>query len=393
MDPSDAQLIDQYAQGSSDALARLIRRHVDLVYAAAVRLTRDPGLADDVTQSVFILLSKKAGSLRSHVTIAGWLIVTTRQVARAAVRGRQRRHWHERHGAKSEIAQMNSDASAFNELSRVLDDALAKLRAADRDAIVLRYLQALSLADVGRSLGVTEEAARKRVSRGVQQLKQLFARDGVSIDSVSLAIFAAAPAPQAVVDAAVALKPSAKAISLSKGTMRMLAIQRAVVLSLIMVLVGAAAITVVAQANKAAPATPPAQVVQAPASAEAKINIKTLALQLSVSDVEENLAFFDKIGFTMVWNDKRNAAGQLLGASVRCGNVSIRLIRVDHPLHYSKDACAYFYVDAGPAVLRLLRNHITARNVDAGAIGFAGQLRQFDVVTPDGFTLGFYSQP
>jgi RNA polymerase sigma factor (sigma-70 family) len=379
MDPSDAQLIDQYAQGSSDALARLIRRHVDLVYAAAVRLTRDPGLADDVTQSVFILLSKKAGSLRSQVT--------------TAVRGRQRRHWHERHGAKSEIAQMNSDASAFNELSRVLDDALAKLRAADRDAIVLRYLQALSLADVGRSLGVTEEAARKRVSRGVQQLKQLFARDGVSIDSVSLAIFAAAPAPQAVVDAAVALKPSAKAISLSKGTMRMLAIQRAVVLSLIMVLVGAAAITVVAQANKAAPATPPAQVVQAPASAEAKINIKTLALQLSVSDVEENLAFFDKIGFTMVWNDKRNAAGQLLGASVRCGNVSIRLIRVDHPLHYSKDACAYFYVDAGPAVLRLLRNHITARNVDAGAIGFAGQLRQFDVVTPDGFTLGFYSQP
>jgi RNA polymerase sigma factor (sigma-70 family) len=84
-------LIDDYCRGAEAAFAMLVRRHVDLVYAAALRHTRDPGLADDVTQAVFIVLTKKVRRLRRHSTLAGWLILVTRYVARAAIRARTRR--------------------------------------------------------------------------------------------------------------------------------------------------------------------------------------------------------------------------------------------------------------------------------------------------------------
>src|SRR5580658_918039 len=108
MDRTDAELIDGYCSGLQDALATLIRRHVDLVYAAALRRTGDPGLADDVTQAVFIVLAKKARSLRSRATVAGWLILVTRHVARSAVRARTRRHRHEHAAARPEAVPMNN---------------------------------------------------------------------------------------------------------------------------------------------------------------------------------------------------------------------------------------------------------------------------------------------
>jgi RNA polymerase sigma factor (sigma-70 family) len=82
MDRTDGELINAYGRGSQAALNELIRRHVDLVYAVALQRTNDSSLADDVTQAVFIVLIKKVRSLRSCATIAGWLILVTRNVAR-----------------------------------------------------------------------------------------------------------------------------------------------------------------------------------------------------------------------------------------------------------------------------------------------------------------------
>src|ERR1700744_6162670 len=102
MDRSDGQLIEAHCRGDQAALETLVRRHVDLVYSAALRGTGDASIADDVTQAVFLVLLKKVKRLRRHATVAGWLVLVTRYVAKAANRSRTRRTHHERVAARAE---------------------------------------------------------------------------------------------------------------------------------------------------------------------------------------------------------------------------------------------------------------------------------------------------
>src|SRR6266550_8781650 len=92
---TDLQLIREYQRGAHDAFAQLVHRYIDLVYSAAVRQVRDPGLAEDVTQAVFLILSKKAHTFRDDVVVAAWLLKTTYFAARDALRMRRRRQIHE----------------------------------------------------------------------------------------------------------------------------------------------------------------------------------------------------------------------------------------------------------------------------------------------------------
>jgi RNA polymerase sigma factor (sigma-70 family) len=401
MDRTDGELINAYCRGSQAALTELIRRHVDLVYAVAIQRTGDPSLADDVTQAVFIVLVKKVRSLRSCATIAGWLILVTRNVARAATRAQMRRRFHERAAAKRELRPMENHSIEKSELAFGLDDALARLGATDRDAVVLRYLQSCSLADVGSRLGISEEAARKRVARGVSRLRELFSRRGIPSGtlglSVAISALAALRAPAATVQAAIAppqLSPSHSVVSLSKGMIRMLAIKKLTTVSA-MILLGLASIagvTALAQSNSfpRAPAAP------APASADAMapdLQITAVALQMPVTDVNANVAFFEKIGFRLRSAAKPDAANILSWASMQSGPVRIRLVRVAVPVHPDNNLIAYFWIDGGRATLTTLHDDIGSRGIPVGNITRSGEtLLQLDITTPDGYTVGFFSQ-
>src|ERR1039457_7224284 len=74
MTNDDMRLVREYAARQSEsAFATLVSRHTNLVYSAALRQTRDPQLAEEVTQVVFILLARKAASLGAKIFLAGLL--------------------------------------------------------------------------------------------------------------------------------------------------------------------------------------------------------------------------------------------------------------------------------------------------------------------------------
>ena len=86
-DANDMELVREYARHNSEsAFAELVRRHINLVYSVALRFTGNTGDAEDVTQAVFIILARKAGSLRDGTVLTGWLYETTRLTAAGFLR-------------------------------------------------------------------------------------------------------------------------------------------------------------------------------------------------------------------------------------------------------------------------------------------------------------------
>jgi RNA polymerase sigma factor (sigma-70 family) len=182
----DWQLLQDYAKRGSEAAFRaLVERHLGCVHAAAQRQVNDSQLAEEVTQAVFILLARKAGSFGREVGLPGWLFRTTRFVAARAARSERRRQQREREAF--EMQQLQSSKTASPALGPVLDEALARLGERDRNAVLLRFAHDQSLREVGAQLGVSEEAAKKRVSRALERLRSFFAGRGFAVSVAALA--------------------------------------------------------------------------------------------------------------------------------------------------------------------------------------------------------------
>ena len=201
-DQSDAQLLRDYARGMEAAFAEIVSRHTDLVYSAALRQVYSPDLASDVAQSVFADLARKArdlsGRLPREASLVGWLYRATRFAARDLHRGETRRNKRERQA----MEQFHSDSGTgvppvWSEIAPHLEAAMSELEETDRDAVLLRYFKNHDLRTVGATLGITDDAAQKRVSRAVDRLREFFAKRGIAIGASGLAVALSANAVQA----------------------------------------------------------------------------------------------------------------------------------------------------------------------------------------------------
>src|SRR5690242_8147037 len=131
MQKDDTQLLFEFAHsGAQNAFAELVRRHIDMVYGAARRQTRDADLAEDVTQTVFILLAKKAYKVRNGAVLPAWLLSCTRYAAANARTAAVRRRHHENEAAAMKSEQTDQpDPRESEALIALLDKGLAKLPA------------------------------------------------------------------------------------------------------------------------------------------------------------------------------------------------------------------------------------------------------------------------
>ena len=172
----DWQLLKSYGRDDSqDAFTEIVRRHVNLVYSAALRQVREAELARDVTQVVFANLARRAKSLKPKGTLAGWLYRDASLTSREILRRERRRVVREQEA----VAMRDTDIS--HDWARIrpgLDAALSRLGQTDRDAVLLRFFEQRSLKDVGAALGMEEDTARKRVSRALEKLRMQLARQG-----------------------------------------------------------------------------------------------------------------------------------------------------------------------------------------------------------------------
>jgi RNA polymerase sigma factor (sigma-70 family) len=265
-------LLAQYAHDRSPAaFAEIVHRYADLVYSSARRQMRDAHQAEDVTQAVFILLTQKASTIRRP--LAGWLLLSTHYCCKNAIRTIRRRKLHEQQAAdmKSEILADNDDPQ-WNDIKDSVDSALVRLKRNDRDAIALRYLRGMNLREVAIALGIGEDAARKRVERGMQRLRDLLgATAAPTVLGEQLLLHATHSAPANLIAVITttgggAAKGAAAAVIAHKAGAAMAGAQMkiAAVLFAAALVIPAAPLIVHVAKNLSAPSAPSTPIVQTP---------------------------------------------------------------------------------------------------------------------------------
>ena len=210
----DMDLVRQYARcKSEEAFAALVARHVNLVYSVAFRQVHDAQLAEEITQTVFIILARKAGSLSSRTVVSGWLCQTARFASAKALTMRRRRQEREQE-AYMQSSVNESEPDAWMQIAPLLDTAMAQLGEKDHNAVVLRFFEGRNFKAVGAALGTTEAGAKMRVNRALEKLRKFFTKRGLSF---SAAVIAGAISANSVQAAPIGLATSVT-LAAVKGT-------------------------------------------------------------------------------------------------------------------------------------------------------------------------------
>lgn len=221
-------MVLKYAATKSDAVfSDIVARHLNLVYSAAMRQVRDPLMAQEITQAVFIVLAQKADSMDGNTILGGWLHRTTRFVALNALQAEQRRRQRETEAYMEQDLHTQPAESIWREMMPLLDEALSRLKPVERDAVVLRYFENRSVQEVAAALGLQENAAQKRVLRSLEKLRGFFMKRGVAVSTAAIAIVVSANSVQAApvglgasIVTAVHAGSTASTLALVKGTLK-----------------------------------------------------------------------------------------------------------------------------------------------------------------------------
>ena len=195
--PADRDLLRAFADRADQAaFAELVRRHGGLVLGVCRRVLDDAPDADDAFQAVFLVLARKAGSVRSPERLGNWLYgVAVRCAKRAKARAARRRA---RELPMTERPGPGGDPADWRDVRPVLDEEIARLPEKLRAVVVLCELEGVSRADAAAKLGVPEGTVSSRLARGKDALRRRLVKRGVALSAVGVGVLLTRAAPAAV---------------------------------------------------------------------------------------------------------------------------------------------------------------------------------------------------
>jgi RNA polymerase sigma factor (sigma-70 family) len=187
---SDGNLLGRYvADRDAAAFAELVRRHGSMVLGVVRRELGDTTDADDACQAAFVVLARKAATVRRADAVGAWLYAVARRVARKQGRTRARRRGREA-PLEDRAGPDTTAAAALRDGLRLLDEELARLPATWRAPLVLCYLEGRTQDEAARQLGWTLGTVRGRLERGRARLRDRLTRRGVGLAVLAAAAIA-----------------------------------------------------------------------------------------------------------------------------------------------------------------------------------------------------------
>jgi RNA polymerase sigma factor (sigma-70 family) len=192
----DGALLARFAERREEAaFAALLQRHGPMVLGLCRRLLGHAQDAEDVFQATFLVLAKKAGSVRKRDSVGSWLHGVARRLALRARAQRSLRGERER----AAVAPAPSAASAWQDLEAALDEELGRLPEKFRAPLVLCHLEGHTHEEAARLLGVPLGTVRSRVARARERLRDALSRRGVALSAAAFATAVAAGTAAAAV--------------------------------------------------------------------------------------------------------------------------------------------------------------------------------------------------
>src|SRR5262249_29401954 len=186
-EPPDAELVRRFAEsGDQTAFARLVRRHGAMVLGVCRRVLRDWHAAEDVFQAAFLVLARKAKSIRKHASVSSWLHSVARHLAIRAKQVAVRREERQRQAAALQAAAVQSHCAAdasWRDVAALLDEELSRLPDKYRAPLVLCYLEGKTQDQAAQHLDWALRTFTRRLEQARELLRRRLARWGVALSA------------------------------------------------------------------------------------------------------------------------------------------------------------------------------------------------------------------